>query len=56
VIVSATSWAVGFAVCALAPAAAFVVLAPLEAEEAERNAARTIRLRTTKPRPARLPA
>jgi MFS family permease len=56
VIVSTTSWTVGFAVCALAPAAAWVVLAPLEADEAQRNAARKIRLMTHKPTPARLPA
>ncbi len=55
-VVSATSWPLGFALCALAPAGAYLVLAPLEREEAQRNADRKIRLRTTKPRPARLPA
>jgi MFS family permease len=55
-IVSTTSWPVGFALCALAPAGAYLVLAPLEREEAQRNADRKIRLKTTKPRPARLPA
>ncbi|HEX6391359.1 MAG TPA: MFS transporter [Solirubrobacteraceae bacterium] len=56
VLVGATSWTVGFAVCALAPAAAWAVLAPLEADEAARNAARDLRLSSDKPRHARLPA
>jgi len=35
-LVEATGWSEGFALCAVAPAAAFAVLRPLQAEEAER--------------------
>jgi len=41
-LVEATSWPPGFALCAVAPAAAFAVLAPLQAEEAERARRRRI--------------
>jgi len=54
-LVSTTTWRVGFAVCALAPAAAYLVLEPLQRDEAQRNATRAKRLMTTKPQPARLP-
>jgi sugar phosphate permease len=39
-LVGAAGWTPGFAVCAVAPAVAFVVLRPLQAEEAERGRAR----------------
>jgi MFS family permease len=35
-LVEAAGWAPGFALCAVAPAVAFAVLRPLQAEEAER--------------------
>lgn len=43
-VVAATSWPLGFALVALAPAAAFLVLAPLVRDEADRNARREERL------------
>jgi predicted MFS family arabinose efflux permease len=43
-VVAATSWQLGFALAALAPAAAFVVLAPLVGEETGRNERREGRL------------
>lgn len=55
-LVAATSWPVGFAVCAVAPAAAYLVLAPLERDEARRNFERHVRLTTTPSRHARLSA
>jgi MFS family permease len=52
-LVDATSWTAGFAACAIAPALAVLVLAPLETEEAER-----VRRRENRPQtqPATLPA
>ncbi len=43
-LVAATSWELGFFLVAAAPAAAYVVLAPLEGEETRRNDRRDIRL------------
>jgi hypothetical protein len=43
VLVEATSWGAAYVVLALAPLAAFAVLAPLEGEEDERVAARALR-------------
>lgn len=43
-VVAATSWPLGFALVAIAPAAAFLVLAPLEGDEADRNVRREQRL------------
>lgn len=51
--VDATSWGVAFAALAVAPAAAFAVLAPLVGDECERARARDRRLAAL---PARLPA
>lgn len=51
-VVASTSWALGFALVALAPAVAFFVLAPLEGDESDRNARREIRLTTLKGSPA----
>jgi MFS family permease len=47
VLVEATSWSAAYVVLALAPLAAFAVLAPLEGEEDERVAARAVRARET---------
>jgi len=44
VVVAASSWQLGFGLVALAPAAAFVVLAPLVGEETGRNERREVRL------------
>jgi sugar phosphate permease len=46
-LVEATSWTAAFGVLAVAPLAAFLVLAPLEGEEDERLAARARRARET---------
>jgi MFS family permease len=46
-LVEATSWTAAFGVLAVAPLAAFLVLAPLEGEEDERLAARARRGRET---------
>lgn len=54
-VVASTSWAIGFALCALAPAAAYRVLAPLQTDEAAR-ARVTPSSPTTTTTPARLPA
>jgi hypothetical protein len=45
VLVEATSWTAAYVVLALAPLAAFAVLRPLEGEEDDRIAARTLRAR-----------
>jgi sugar phosphate permease len=47
VLVEATSWTAAYAVLALAPLAAFAVLAPLEGEEDDRMQARALRARET---------
>jgi hypothetical protein len=47
VLVEATSWTAAYVVLALAPLAAFAVLAPLEGEEDDRIAARALRARQT---------
>ena len=47
VLVEATSWTAAYAVLALAPLAAFAVLAPLEGEEDDRIQARALRARET---------
>jgi sugar phosphate permease len=47
VLVEATSWTAAYVVLALAPLAAFAVLAPLEGEEDDRIAARALRARET---------
>jgi predicted MFS family arabinose efflux permease len=46
-LVEATSWTAAYAVLALAPLAAFAVLAPLEGEEDDRRQARALRARDT---------
>lgn len=43
-VVAATSWQLGFGLVAIAPAGAFLVLAPLVAEESRRNERRELRL------------
>jgi len=53
VVVEATAWPLAFALAALAPALAFVVLAPLEREEERRAHARATRSMTTE---VRIPA
>jgi len=53
VVVEATAWPLAFALAALAPALAFVVLAPLEREEERRSHARAERRLTTE---VRIPA
>jgi MFS family permease len=45
VLVEATSWTTAYVVLALAPLAAFAVLRPLEGDEDDRIAARTLRAR-----------
>ena len=47
VLVEASSWTAAYVVLALAPLAAFAVLAPLEGEEDDRIAARALRARET---------
>jgi sugar phosphate permease len=47
VLVEASSWTAAYIVLALAPLAAFAVLAPLEGEEGDRIAARALRARET---------
>jgi sugar phosphate permease len=54
VLVEVTSWTAGFVVLALAPLAAFLVLAPLEGEEDARLAARELLVRETNPEPLSL--
>jgi len=55
-LVEATSWTASFALLALAPLAAFLVLAPLEGEEDARIAARVRRAAAENPEPLPLEA
>jgi len=48
-IVHTTTWAVGYAACAIAPIAAYAVLAPLVRDERRRIAARERRLQGFRP-------